>query len=436
AIVSFDRTKALYIFILVGFHQIFLKASSRSIQLSEHLPYETVDHGVEMMMGMSLISGYLSSATWKDVSWSEHMRKKVARLIPPYIAALAVTGLSAAMTCRTTTCAAQLALDCLTLGGWNPMLIWWTSNRPLWFISTLLTYHYVSPFFLAWIRRRSLRQLWASLIGMYVFRLSLACAVLTTLSQIAADGQASKEWFRIIHVWSPTQIWIPFMGAILEQLVSRLVIPAWIQRWHVWLASRAELRITGPFLLALVSLMSCDCNTCRADNVFQKVTSLTGGSRQLCGFMLKISYTLYLTHWPFASILHACGVFDEDSWNGMAGTWAGSVVFAIGFDVLVAEPFTELFSSWLNPKAKSAKSKEGHVKKGNARAESDKNGKVTDTSKEPSPKIEQAMSVASPKSVASTSLDSVDSAHSADSADSGCIYLDILSPVRSFMPWS
>ena len=35
------------------------------------------------------------------------------------------------------------------------------------------------------------------------------------------------------------------MGAILEQLVSRLVIPAWIQRWHVWLASRAELRITG-----------------------------------------------------------------------------------------------------------------------------------------------------------------------------------------------
>ena len=63
---------------------------------------------------------------------------------------------------------------------------------------------------------------------------------------------------------------------------------------------------------------------------FQKVTSLTGGSRQLCGFMLKISYTLYLTHWPFASILHACGVFDEDSWNGMAGTWAGSVVFAIG----------------------------------------------------------------------------------------------------------
>mmetsp|Transcript_34668 Transcript_34668/g.83216 ORF Transcript_34668/g.83216 Transcript_34668/m.83216 type:complete len:271 (+) Transcript_34668:681-1493(+) len=246
--------------------------------------------------------------------------------------------------------------------------------------------------------------------------------------------------------------WVPFWSSWCLDWV----IPAWIQRWHVWLASDGLMLvlvcltlfvpttgsavldaliafanlITGPFLLALVSLMSCDCNT------FQKVTSLTGGSRQLCGFMLKISYTLYLTHWPFASILHACGVFDEDSWNGMAGTWAGSVVFAIGFDVLVAEPFTELFSSWLNPKAKSAKSKEGHVKKGNARAESDKNGKVTDTSKEPSPKIEQAMSVASPKSVASTSLDSVDSAHSADSADSGCIYLDILSPVRSFKPWS
>ena len=42
-----------------------------------------VDHGVELMMGMMLISGWLSSATWKDASWANHMQKKVARLIPP-----------------------------------------------------------------------------------------------------------------------------------------------------------------------------------------------------------------------------------------------------------------------------------------------------------------------------------------------------------------
>merc|ERR1719454_1845062 len=91
AILSFDRYKAIYILSLVGFHQHLLGNPTHKVQVSSFMPYTTVDHGVELMMGMLLITGWLSSATWKEASWKDHMKKKVARLIPPYAMALILT---------------------------------------------------------------------------------------------------------------------------------------------------------------------------------------------------------------------------------------------------------------------------------------------------------------------------------------------------------
>jgi len=379
AVVSFDRTKAFYIFTLVAFHQVFLKAPSHSVQISQHLPYETVDHGVEMMMGMSLISGWLSSSTWKNISWKEHMTKKVARLIPAYIVAVAITGISLMMR-GTWVRVFHFALDCVTLGGWNPYLIWWSCNRPLWFISTLLTYHYLSPPFLRWTRRRSVVELAASLLLLYLTRLALACSVLVFL---AGRPGGLQENARVIHVWSPTQIWIPFMGAILEQLVANLQVPSSTKRWHVWLASDLLLLIliaftlfvpqtgtpladaliayanliTGPLLLALVALMSCDSNS------FRKLTSITEGSCRLFSNMLKLSYTLYLTHWPIAEILHDAGFFDEDSWDCMLGTTLVSILLALCCDTIVVEPFTKFFCSLVSPKRPPADPEKGTIAK-------------------------------------------------------------------------
>jgi hypothetical protein len=53
--------------------------------------------------------------------------------------------------------AVQFLLDCTTLGALNPALQWWSVNTALWFVSTLLMYHYISPPFIAWLRRLTRR---------------------------------------------------------------------------------------------------------------------------------------------------------------------------------------------------------------------------------------------------------------------------------------
>jgi len=372
AVVSFDRVKACYIFVLVGFHQQLLNAPNHRVQLAHYLPYRTVDHGVELMMGMMLISGWLSSATWKDASWANHMLKKVSRLIPPYIVAVVFTAVPLALECDGWEGLLQYGLEILTIGGWNPLLSWWTMNRPLWFLSTLLTYHYVSPFFLRWTRRQSVRRLLVVLAILYALRTGIACLVLALLEQWTGDLEA---YARIIHLWSPTQIWVPFMGAVLEQITARTVLPAWVRKWHVWLLSDVMILLligctnflpstglpmidallaynnllTGPLQLVLVVLLSCDCNS------FRLLSSLTDGIRKLAAAMLKLSYTVYLTHWPWAVCMHYAGRFALDSWNSMLATWATSILFAIFLDFVIIDPFTSTFCGWITPKPKAVK---------------------------------------------------------------------------------
>ena len=372
AVVSFDRVKACYIFVLVGFHQQLLNAPNHRVQLAHYLPYRTVDHGVELMMGMMLISGWLSSATWKDASWANHMLKKVSRLIPPYIVAIVFTAVPLALERDGWECLLQYGLEILTIGGWNPLLSWWTMNRPLWFLSTLLTYHYVSPFFLRWTRRQSVGRLLVVLAALYALRTGIACLVLVLLEQWTGNLEA---YGRIIHLWSPTQIWVPFMGAVLEQITARTALPAWVRKWHVWLLSDVLILVligctnflpstglpmidallaynnllTGPLQLVLLVLLSCDCNS------FRLLSSLTDGCRKLAAAMLKLSYTVYLTHWPWAVCMHYAGRFALDSWNSMLATWATSILFAIFLDFVIVDPFTATFCGWICPKPKAGK---------------------------------------------------------------------------------
>ncbi|CAE7528026.1 PFP-BETA1 [Symbiodinium pilosum] len=366
AVVSFDRVKAFYILGLVGFHQSLLNAPNHRVQVSHYLPYPTIDHGVELMMGMMLISGWLSSATWKDATWADHMRKKVARLIPPYIVAVCFTALPLVLAYQSWHNLLQYVLEILTVGGWNPFLTFWTANRPLWFLSTLLTYHYVSPFFLRWTRRQSVRHLLVVLAFLYLLRTVVACVVLLVLEQWTGDLQT---YGRIIHLWSPTQIWVPFMGAILQQLTVRTTLPAWVRKWHIWVLTDFLILVfvgcthflpktglpyvdaliafnnlaTGPLQLILVALVSCDCNS------FRVLSSLTKGSCQLAASLLKLSYTIYLTHWPWAVCMHYAGLFSLDSWNSMLATWATSILFAIVLDFVVVDPFTAMFYGWIMP---------------------------------------------------------------------------------------
>merc|ERR1719361_3345473 len=155
-VISFNIIKGVYIFMLLPYHIHGIVTPSYSPYASKYLPYKTVDHGVEFMFGLLLISGWLSNATFKnEMTQKQYVKKKLVRLMPAYIIAMMVTLISILLIARNDIYVwIQYGLDILTIGGWNPMLIWWTQNRPLWFISMLLTYHYVAPKYLKWLRNK------------------------------------------------------------------------------------------------------------------------------------------------------------------------------------------------------------------------------------------------------------------------------------------
>jgi peptidoglycan/LPS O-acetylase OafA/YrhL len=368
---SFDRAKALYIFFLVGFHQQFLRTSSpeTSIYISDHLPYTTVDHGVEFMMGLLLISGWLSSATWKNASWWDHMSKKVGRLAPPYIVAVVVTVPAVAILGTSWWQGLQFLLEIITLGGWNPSLQFNSFNRPLWFISTLLSYHYVSPFYLRFIRQRNAAQLGTLYVGFYLLRQSIGLATLLALREIYGEDDL-PQYVRVIHLWSPTQVWVPAMGAILQQLAVKVPIPKWTSHRVVWVMTDFTMLttiglacflpatgnvildamiaymnlVTGPFLTVLVVLMSVDAGS------LWYVTTRTEELRKLCGSLLSASYPLYLMHWPLVLLMAKFGLFKRDSWDSTLGASACSILLGALIDTIAVGPFTRHFVRWINPK--------------------------------------------------------------------------------------
>lgn len=139
-IIGYNIIKGVYIFLLVPFHISSVMEPSSSIYLSDYLPFDTVNHGVEYMMGLLLISGWLSNMTFPEGQTRKYyVDKKLRRLLPAYILAMIPTLLSIICLHRDEwTFWAQFALDMCTVGGWNPMLIWWSANRPLWFVFNAL----------------------------------------------------------------------------------------------------------------------------------------------------------------------------------------------------------------------------------------------------------------------------------------------------------
>jgi len=360
---SFDRAKALYIFMLVGLHQRFLRITSpeNSLSVSDHLGYDTVDHGVELMMALMLISGWLSSATWKDNGWHEHMRKKVARLIPAYIVAVVITLVPVVLMGRNWWDVFEFTLEMLTLGGWNPALEWTSFNRPLWFISTLLSYHYVSPLFLPKVRALTVRQLAALYVGLYLLRQFLGLMTLLTLRGLYGEDELPR-YVRVIHLWAPTQVWLPLMGAALQQLAAKVEIPSWFTNTVAWVVTDVLMVVTviltifvpstgsvvwdamiaymnlltGPFLTLLVVFMSVDAGT------LWYLTTRTEEIRKLFGTMLSASYPLYLVHWPLVLLMERAGLFASDSWDSALGAWACCVLLSVLIDTLAVGPFTRV----------------------------------------------------------------------------------------------
>jgi len=253
----------------------------------------------------------------------------------------------------------QYALDLLTVGGWNPMLIWWSANRPLWFISLLLSYHYVAPRYLSWLRKESTStlKLWIVLISLYLVRTAthlLSLWVIFTFSrkespELAAEDSFFYDHSRLIHTWTPCQVCIPFMGATLYQISERydvekigkvakwiltdtvtvlatslcIFIPSLDNEYWSPVITLSDLFV-GPLFLIGVYLYQFDQNT------LVWLYRTYSGCSNLFDAMISLSYTLYLTHWPLMFVVtQYFGYFSEDSTESVIALTVISILFAL-----------------------------------------------------------------------------------------------------------
>jgi hypothetical protein len=150
------------------------------------------------------------------------------------------------------------------------------------------------------------------------------------------------------------------MGAILERLTSVIEIPECVTRSRLRVASDSlsivgiclitmipagagllmdsllayTNLIVGPIIALLVTLWSFDSNSVRA------LRNASPDTQKLFGSMLTVSYTLYLTHWPFALMMKSAGVFSDDSWGTVLGMFSTSILFSTLMDACLVKPFT------------------------------------------------------------------------------------------------
>jgi len=194
---AFNIIKVIYIFMLIPYHITVVAnvvTNNRSYP-SYDLPYPTTDHGLEYMAGLLFISGWLSHATTKPgTTFIEQMKKKLLRLLPTYyIGAIPLTLFCILYEAAVgklngpsgnTGIAVEFVLELFTFGSWNPALLFWTRNRPLWFISVLLTYHYCSTYYLTWVRGSSFNTVASTLLLFVVTRFAVACIILVCIVQV------------------------------------------------------------------------------------------------------------------------------------------------------------------------------------------------------------------------------------------------------------
>lgn len=399
---SFNIIKAMFIFLLVPYHITVVARLVPGVPsyASYYLPYPTTYHGLEFMMGLLFISGWLSHATTKPgITFSELMKKKLLRLLPAYyIGGIVFTWVCIVWEASTGNLhgpsgglgvGIQFALELLTLGSWNPALLFWTRNRPLWFISTLLCYYYFLPIFLPWVRGlKSTKIVFCVLMSMVIVRMLLGLLIYYSLTLIFPHTY--EHYPRIAHLWSVTQIFQPFIGCTLCEFSNRIGRLKWHRNtiWRVtdfvtiftvcmamfvmapplWGAqfdyetglfvaeSKAEYLfgslcafsqfLVWPMMLIGVYLYSHDQST---------LTWIYTCYPSLFEAGVGASFPLFLTHWPILLILQKTKTFSTTSGVSVIMIFCTCLATSLIYDNFIIQPLEERIVTYFNAPTKKAK---------------------------------------------------------------------------------
>ena len=396
---SFNIIKAMFIFLLVPYHITVVARLVPSVPsyASFYLPYPTTYHGLEFMMGLLFISGWLSHATTKPgITFSELMKKKLLRLLPAYyIGGIVFTWVCIVWEASTGNLhgpsgglgvGIQFALELLTLGSWNPALLFWTRNRPLWFISTLLCYYYFLPIYLPWVRGlKSTKIVFSVMIGMVVVRMLLGLTIYYTLTFIFPHTY--EHYPRIAHLWSVTQIFQPFIGCTLCEFSNRIGRLKW-HRNTIW---RVTDFVTIFTVCMAMFVMSPPLWGSQFDIETGKFVNESKGEYifgSLCAFSqflvwpmmlmavylyshdqstltwiytcypsffeagVAASFPLFLTHWPILLIIQKTKTFDTTSGVSVIMLFCVCLSTSLVYDNFVISPLEERIVTYFNAPVK------------------------------------------------------------------------------------
>lgn len=376
---SFQTIKVIYIFLLIPY-QITISSgyiknhpSYASYDLKyEHYHGHSTDHGLEYMMGLLLIAGYLSYTTTKpDFSSVEFMKKKLLRLLPSYyFGAIPLTLLciimeginyNASDDVSITCIIGQFILECLTLGSWNPLQLIYTRNRPLWFISVLMMFHYTSPYYFPWLKHQNTSNL-IILILCGIFT-RLVVIVLTLVAILIIYPKTYYKYSRVPHIWAVAQILVPYIGALLGEFTTRIGKLTW-NKTSIWRATDliTFLTFSTCFFPSAYFLVPSDSNQLEFMlNALFSIGDILVWPLFLVGIYLhshdistfswinqfypklfndgqNISYPLYLMHWPIILLLKQSKALDEYNPVSVIVAYATCLVTALFVDRYVIAP--------------------------------------------------------------------------------------------------
>lgn len=245
---------------------------------------------------------------------------------------------------------AQFVLEVFTLGPWNPAMIWWSNNLPLWFMNTLLAFYYISWHFIKWIRAfESVQYLLVLLVTLLILRAITASVVLVCLLYVFPDTYESYGF--LIHTWTVVQLYLPFMGAILAEIAARVgpMKMTKVQLWvltDLWTLCAVSLAffiapfsskdrvsfifanlcdygdlLVAPFLIFGLYLHSHD---------FSTLSYIYSLFPRFWADLVRLSFPAFLFHWP---IMICLIIFSRDS---LQFDKPMDVVFISGLAVLIS----------------------------------------------------------------------------------------------------
>lgn len=156
------------------------------------------------LSGYGLMSGYGARAASGSLNLARFMRRRLWRIYPMHLVALAVAFVTMPWAFADTT--ADI-LSALLLQSWTSEA-YFETNGPAWFLSTLVFLYFLFP----WLARRVATMRLRTLAATVVVGFALMVAAYVVTAAAGADKDTATRW---LYIFPPARVWDFFLGMVI-----------------------------------------------------------------------------------------------------------------------------------------------------------------------------------------------------------------------------